>query len=90
VIAYPSLPNSFIKEEPQDDEDDHGESHQIAAYPPIPRSAMSIKEEVNDHEEIAPEIHLVTDPPIPRSAMAIKEELTDHEEIALEIHQVIK
>jgi len=52
LIAYPPIPTKcFIKEEPNDDH--HSKESQIIAYPPISRSAIAIKEEVTDHEEIA-------------------------------------
>lgn len=51
LVSYLPIPKGFIKKEPRD-EDDHSEERQIVAYPPIPRSAMAIKEELTDHEEI--------------------------------------
>jgi len=59
LVAYPPIPRSFIKKEPQD-EDDHGEESPIIAYRPILRSAMAFKEELtDDHEELAVGIHQV-------------------------------
>ncbi len=58
IIAYPPIPKRFIKKEPKDDHH-HSEESQIIAYPPISLSAMAIKEEVTDNEEIALKIHQV-------------------------------
>jgi len=57
LVSYPPILECFIKEEPRD-EDDSAEESWIIAYPPI-HSAVAIKEELTDHEEIALGIHEV-------------------------------
>jgi len=58
LVSCPPILECFIKEEPRD-KDDSAEESWIIAYPPIPTSAVAIKRELTDHEEIDLGIHEV-------------------------------